>query len=357
MNKRIRVVVVEDSAVQRELQVHLLNSDPELEVVGAVADGRAAVELVQRCRPDVVSMDFHLPGLDGAEATRILMEKAPLPIVIVTGSSAPGEVAHTFRALEAGALAIVEKPSAPGSEAARKFVETIKLMSEIKVVRRWPQGGRRDNQTKPVELRSTNALVAIGASTGGPLALQSLLTGLPRDFGAPIVIVQHISPGFTGGLAEWLTDTSQFPVRVAVQGERLDPGQAYLAPEGSHMTVRADGQGQCRVELIGQAVENGHRPAVDTLFRSVAAVVGPQAIGVLLTGMGCDGAAELRVLRDLGAITIAQTPETAAVAGMPGEAIRRGAALHVLPPEQIGGLLTALVRRRPEEEQGSSKHE
>lgn len=346
MSKRIRVLVIDDSTVQRELQVHLLNSDPLLEVVGTASDGREAVELVQRCRPDVVSMDFHMPGLDGAEVTRLLMENVPLPIVIVTGSSAPGEVAHTFQALEAGALTVVEKPSAPGSEAAQKYVETIKMMSEVKVVRRWPQSSKRglDSVQMPA-WRSTNVLVAIGASTGGPLALQSVLSGLPRDFAAPIAIVQHISPGFTAGLAEWLTDTCHFPVRVGMQGERLDPGQAYLAPEGWHMTVCADGQGQCRIELNAQPVENGHRPAVGALFRSVAAVVGQRAIGVLLTGMGCDGATELRGLRELGATTIVQTPESAAVAGMPGEAIRLGAALHVLPPEQIGGFLAALVHR------------
>ncbi|RTL50582.1 MAG: chemotaxis-specific protein-glutamate methyltransferase CheB [Rhodocyclaceae bacterium] len=347
--KRIRVLVVEDSPVQRELQVHLINADPDLEVVGTATDGREAVEQVRLCRPDVVTMDFHMPHMDGAEATRIIMETQPLPIVVVSGSSARGEVAHTFRALDAGALVIIEKPAAPGSEAARKMVETIKLMAEVRVVRRWPQAGRAAlPQSASPQQRPESAvgLVAIGASTGGPLALQTILAALPRDVLAPIAIVQHISPGFTEGFAEWLTDASDFPVRVAAQGERLEPGQGYVAPEERHMTVKADGRGGYRIELVGDELENGHRPSVSRFFRSVAEAAGPKAVGVILTGMGKDGAAELRTLREQGAVTIAQDRESSVVPGMPGEAIRLEAAAHILPPEQIGGFLAALVKRR-----------
>lgn len=345
--KRIRVLVVEDSAVQRELLVYLLNSDPQLEVVGTARDGREAVEQVRRCRPDVVTMDFHMPHMDGAEATRIIMATQPLPIVVISGSSVPGTVADTFRALDAGALAILEKPAVLGSEAARKMVETVKLMAEVKVVRRWsqatktapPQGGLAEPRAEhPV------SLVAIGASTGGPLVLQAILAVLPQDLPVPVAIVQHISPGFTEGFAEWLSDASNFPVRVAVQGERLAAGQAYVAPEGRHMTVKADG-GACRVELTGEGLENGHRPSVSRFFRSVAETVGSKAVGVILTGMGKDGAAELRALRELGAVTIAQDRDSSVVPGMPGEAMRLDAAVHILPPEQIGRLLAALVRR------------
>ncbi|MBI2309270.1 MAG: chemotaxis-specific protein-glutamate methyltransferase CheB [Rhodocyclales bacterium] len=348
--ERIRVLVVEDSPAQRELQVHLLNGDPQLEVVGTAADGREALVQAKRCRPDVVSMDFHMPHIDGAQATRILMETQPLPIVIVTGSSARGEVAETFRAIEAGALAIVEKPAAVGSEAARRFVEMIRLMAEVKVVRRWSELRRTAagevRPARPAAARDAVALVAIGASTGGPQALLALLEALPAAFPVPIAIVQHISPGFTAGFAEWLADTSKFPVRVAGQGERLDPGQAYLAPDELHMTVQATPQGCCRVELSAGAPENGHRPSVAPLFRSVAAALGARAIGVLLTGMGKDGAAALLSLRNTGAETIVQTPDSAVVPGMPEEAIRLGAAAHLLPPERIGSLLAALVKGR-----------
>lgn len=347
--KRIRVLVVEDSPVLQELLVYLISSDPEMEVVGTAKNGLEAVEQVRQHRPDVVTMDFHMPQMDGAEATRIIMETQPLPIVIISGSSVRGEVADTFRALDAGALMILEKPSGPGSEAARKLVETVKLMAEVKVVRRWPSSqGNGAASTRSPGGRSDSAveLVAIGASTGGPLVLQTILAALPRNFSVPVVIVQHISPGFTEGFAEWLSEASGFPVHVAGQCERLNPGQAYVAPEGRHLTIKVDGQGGYRVALSPDELENGHRPSVSCCFRSVAAVVGSRAIGVLLTGMGKDGAVELRTMREAGAVTIAQDRESSVVPGMPGEAIRLEAAMHVLPPEEIGGLLGALVKRR-----------
>lgn len=347
--KRIRILVAEDSPVQCELQVHLFSSDPELEVVGIARDGQEAVERVRLCRPDVVTMDFHMPVMNGAEATRLIMETHPVPIVVVSGSSVPGEVAETFRTLDAGALVIVEKPADLGGEAARKLLETVKLMAEVKVVRRWPEA-RKSAPAAAAHFQPKAAfpvaLVAMGASTGGPPVLQTILSALARDFPAPVAIVQHISPGFTEGFAEWLTEASGFPTRVATQGERLDRGRAYVAPEGRHMTVRADGRGGCRIELNAGPLENGHRPAVAPFFRSVAAAVGDKAVGVLLTGMGKDGAAELRALRERGAVTIAQDRESSVVPGMPGEAVRLDAATHVLPPAQIGELLAVLARRR-----------
>lgn len=353
--KRIRVLVVEDSAVQRELQVHLLNSDPQLEVVGTARDGREAIEQVRRCQPDVVTMDFHMPHLDGAAATRIIMESLPVPIVVISGSSAQHEVAETFRALDAGALVIIEKPYLPDSEAARKMVETVKLMAEVKVVRRWSAaltGRAAPARTEP-DPTSPVSLVAIGASTGGPLVLQTILASLPRDFPAPVLIVQHISPGFTEGFTEWLAAASGFPVQMATQDARLEPGRAYVAPDGLHMAVKDDGRGGHRIVLTRGEPENGHRPSVSHLFHSVAGAVGDKAVGVLLTGMGKDGAAELGILRQKGAVTIAQSRESSVVAGMPGEAIRLDAATHVLAPAEIGGLLALLVKRR----NGNSTHE
>lgn len=346
--RRTRVLVVEDSAVQRELQVHLLNSDPQLEVVGTARDGREAIEQVRRCMPDVVTMDFHMPHLDGAEATRIIMESQPVPIVVISGSSARHDMAGTFRALDAGALVIIEKPYLADSEAARKMVETVKLMAEIKVVRRWPaaQMAKAPPARAVPSPTSTMSLVAIGASTGGPLVLQTLLASLPRDFPVPVLIVQHISPGFTEGFAEWLSTASGFPVCMATQGAHLAPGRAYVAPDGLHMEVKADGRGGYGIALIGDALENGHRPSVSRLFSSVAEVVGDKAVGVILTGMGKDGAAELGLLRRKGGITIAQSRESSVVAGMPGEAIRLDAAAHILAPAEIGGLLMVLVKRR-----------
>lgn len=353
--KRIRVLVVEDSAVQRELQVHLLSSDPDLEVVGTAGDGREAIEQVRRCLPDVVTMDFHMPHLDGAEATRIIMENQPVPIVVISGSSARHEVAGPFRALDAGALVIIEKPYLPDSEAARKMIETVKLMAEVKVVRRWSaaQTGKTAPARSEPDPTAPVSLVAIGASTGGPPVLQTILANLPRDFPVPVLIVQHISPGFTEGFTEWLAAASGFPVRMATQDIRLEAGRAYVAPDGMHMAVKDDGHGGYRIVLTGDEPENGHRPSVSRLFNSVVGAVGNKAVGVLLTGMGRDGAAELGILRQRGAITIAQSRESSVVAGMPGEAIRLGAATHILAPAEIGGLLAVLVKRR----NGNSIHE
>lgn len=348
----IEVLVVEDSAVVREFLIYLLESDPDLHVVGTAQDGAAAVAAVECMEPQVITMDINMPKMDGFEATRRIMETHPRPIVIVSGSWDTREVATAFRALEAGALAVLPRPVGPGhpdhETTAQEFVQTVRLMSEVKVVRRWARV-RREEAVPPapptVEIRRTQEdirLVAMGASTGGPLVLQTILSGLPKDFCVPVLIVQHIASGFVQGLVEWLTQTSGLPVHVAIHGERLLPGRAYVAPDGLHLGV--DGNGG--IALSTGEPENGPRPAVSHLFRSVSRIYGAQAIGVLLTGMGKDGAEELKKMKEQGASTIAQDQESSVVHGMPGEAIRLEAATYVLPPESIGPVLASLVNRR-----------
>ena len=348
----IRVLIVEDSPVVREFLVHLLGSDPEIDVIGTAANGAHAVEAAQRLHPDVITMDIHMPQMNGFDATRCIMETAPTRIVIVSGSSSTKEIATTFHALEAGALAVVRRPAGighPDHEAtAGELLQTVKLMSEVVVVRRWPPARRvtpvferaREPELKPavVEIR----LVAVGASTGGPPALQNILAGLPKNLGVPILVVQHIAPGFTEGLAEWLAASTGFPVRVAADGERPAPGQVFIAPEGFQPGIRRDGS----VVLARGEPENGHCPSISYLFRSVAEAFGPSAVGVLLTGMGRDGAAELKLMKERGAITIAQDRDSSIVHGMPGEAIRLGAATHVLPLDQIAAALRKLTGKQ-----------
>ena len=345
-NGPVRVLVVDDSPVARELLAYLLNGDPQLQVIGVAPDGEQAVEAAARLRPDVITMDIHLPKMDGFAATRKIMETCPTRIVMVTASSIPHEVAESFRALESGALTVLAKPLGIGHPshvaAAQDLIRTVKLMAEVQVVRRWARPQAAAAVPPPRAYPGAAAaikVVAIGASTGGPLVLQAILSRLMPDFAVPILIVQHISPGFTDGFTEWLSRSSAFQVKVAGQGEYAIPGIAYVAPDGSHMTILANG---C-ISLTSQAPEYGLRPSVSTLFRSVAAAFGEHAVGVLLTGMGRDGAQELQLMRQAGAVTIAQDKESSVVFGMPGEAVKLNAAKYVLEPEGIAMALNRLI--------------
>jgi two-component system chemotaxis response regulator CheB len=348
--RKINVLVAEDSRVTRMLLVHLLESDPQIRVIGAVGNGQAALDFVNENKPDVVLMDIHMPRLDGFEATRRIMETRAVPIIICSATSNTKDILITFRAMEAGAIACIAKPTGPEhgdfEVTAAHLLETVKLMSEVKVVRRVARSRPAPSPAaRPAEWQRASAeikLVGIGASTGGPPVLQTVLAGVPKDF-PPILIVQHIAHGFLPGMAEWLRQTTGLQIHVASYGTFPLPGHVYLAPDDFHMGIGASG----RILLTQEEPEDGLRPAVSYLFRSLAEVCGPNALGVLLTGMGKDGAAELKLMRDKGAITIAQDRESSVVYGMPGAAIALGGATHVLPPDRISGALLTLVNRNP----------
>jgi two-component system chemotaxis response regulator CheB len=354
--RRIRVLIVEDSLVERTLLVSVLSADPEVEVLGAVQSGSAALAFLEQQKPDVITMDITMPGMDGYEATRKIMETTPVPIIMVGENWNPEEVDATFRAMEAGAVAELAKPAGVGSpgyeETAQRFIQTVKAMAEVKVVRRWSRNRRFFNapESRTSEARDVRRqrdsdevqLVAIGSSTGGPAVLQTILANLHKDFSAPVVIAQHIAPGFLEGLVKWLGQTTGRNVRIAAQRERLLAGHTYLAPDGFHMGIEPPGI----IVLSKDAPEHSMRPAVSYLFRSVANAFGKKAVGVLLTGMGRDGAEELKQLRDGGSLTIAQDKETSVVFGMPGEAVRLGGAVYILPPEKIATTLNEVVECR-----------
>jgi len=347
----IKVLVVEDSPVVRELLSHILSSDPGMEVVGTACNGEEALEAVERFKPDIITMDVQMPKMNGFDAARRIMETTPTPIVVVSGSLEPQEVSTTFRALESGALAVVRKPPGMGhpdhAESSSELIRTVKAMSEVKVVRRWARATRvpvaaaapsvieAEVKPSPVAIK----LIAIGASTGGPLALQAILAELPADFSAPIAVVQHIAPGFIRGFVEWLDRSTKLSVGIATHGEKLLPGRVYLAPDGSQMLVGNPG----RILLTSDEPENGLRPSVSSLFRSVAHAYGQRAIGILLTGMGKDGAEELALMKQMGSITIAQDEESSVVYGMPKEATRMGGASYVFAPSRIAAVLMTLV--------------
>lgn len=351
MQEKIKVLVVEDSPVIRLLLVHILNADPRIEVVGTAADGQAAVDFVGRLKPDVILMDINMPGMDGFEATRSIMETRPVPIVVCSASMKGGEVENTFRAVEAGALAFVDKPPGPGHPDFDKMVkeiqQSVKLMSEVRVIRRMPRMRRADATQHGIMLADMRGaggpirMVVIGASTGGPPVLQTIFSGLSEKFPAPILVVQHIATGFLDGLIAWLHKTSKLPVQLGRHGEHPMPGTVYFAPDGMQMGLTSSG----RICLTKAECADDLCPSASHLFKSAAEVCGPKSVvGVLLSGMGDDGADALKMLKDHGAVTIAQDKESSVVFGMPGEAIRIGAVTHVLPPEEIAATLNALAK-------------
>jgi two-component system chemotaxis response regulator CheB len=349
--RKIRVLIVDDSSAVRMLLGHILDADARIQVIGKVQNGREALEFLARETPDVILMDILMPEMDGFETTRRIMETRPVPIIICSSSTDSREAATMFRLMEAGAVACVEKPL--GNEhkdfeaMVGNLLQTVKLMSEVKVVRRWP---RRENATlgapaplRPlVHSRAAVQVIGIGASTGGPPVLQTILAGLPKNFPVPVLIVQHIAAGFLPGLVEWLSQTTGMQIHVAAYGMQPLPGHAYIAPDDFHMTVGAG----LRLVLSKEQPDSGLRPSVAALFRSLAEVCGRHAAGVLLTGMGKDGAEELKLMKKRGACTIAQDRETSVVHGMPGTAIALDAATMVLPADKIASALIAMVHQR-----------
>ncbi len=343
----IRVLIVDDSPVASQMLSYILSSDPSINVLGIATNGKDAIRMVARKKPDIVTMDINMPVMDGFEATRKIMETTPVPIVIVSSAYDPKEVITSFRAIVAGALAIMEKPMGLGhpryETQSRKLINTVKAMSDVKVVtrrRRLEPAVSAKPEIAPAfqEIK----VIAIGASTGGPPVIQTILSGLPKDIPVPVMIVQHISQGFTSGFASWLSEVTGFQVRMPDNGENSQPGKVYIAPDNVHMVVDSAGH----ILLNNDPPDNGSRPSVSHLFRSVAKVYRDKAAGVLLTGMGRDGAHELKMMRDAGAVTFAQDQASSVVFGMPGEAVNIGAAKYVLPPEAISGSLVQLMRKR-----------
>jgi len=299
-----------------------------------------AVEQAASLAPDVIVMDVNMPRMNGYEATRQILAERPIPIVMASASLPVREMETTFAALEAGALAVVSKPAGPGDPAhdamARRLVTTVKLMSEVTVVRRWPRRDRLQRLPPPAHSRQRKIdVVAIAASTGGPTVITEILVPLAAQLTPAICIVQHMSPGFMPGFVEWLSRRTGLPVKLAEAGEPLLPGHVYLAPDGSQMGIAVGG----KIELHPGLPANGFCPSGSYLLASVAQRYGKAAIGIVLTGMGSDGSEGLLKLRQAGGVTIAQEAGSCAVFGMPKTAIALGAAEHVLPPAAIAALI------------------
>jgi two-component system chemotaxis response regulator CheB len=353
-SRRLRVLVVDDSPMQGKLLAALLAQDPEIDVVGLAVNGVEALAAISRLKPDVVTLDEQMPVMDGLETARQVMRDWPTPIVMVTSAGGPRGQALAQVAFEAGVLAVQDKRALGAAEprALAELHRLVKSMAAIRLVRhrlparpepdlRGPDDGpgRGQSRQRPsATRRATPEVVAVGASTGGPQAIRDIVSRLPASFPLPILVVQHTTPGYASNLVDWLAAASVLPVRLAEAGQQLDQPGVYVAPTDQHLVI--DGR---RLGLDDGAPCSLHRPSATVLFRSVARSYGAAAVGVLLTGMGDDGAVGLRELRLAGATTIAQDQASAVVFGMPAEAIRLGAADHVLPPDRIAWLLTELL--------------
>lgn len=341
----IRVVVADDSLVSREMITQILSSDTGIEVVGQAKDGLEAVEMVERLRPDLVTMDIHMPRLDGLKATERIMAYTPTPILVVSSSVYGEGMGRAFDALRLGALEVIKKPEvrdwAELERIGREVISKAKILAKVRVITHI--SGRRTHEQQVcsvprVEERVTPEIVVIGSSTGGPSALLEVLGGLPADFCVPMVIVQHIARGFVPGLVEWLDAGCALRVVEAATSTRLTPGVAYVAPSGHDIGV---GQGELRLREPGAG--QLYVPSVDALFESAAVAYGRRAVGVIMTGMGADGASGLKSIRRAGGTTIAQDESTCTVFGMPKAAIESGAVDRVVPLGDIGGVLERLL--------------
>jgi two-component system chemotaxis response regulator CheB len=347
--RTIRVLIVEDSAVVREHLRRIISADPRFEVAGMAATGEEALVLVERVAPDVISMDIQLPGIQGFEVTRRIMSRRPTPIVVVSGIGSE-EVGLTMQALKSGALAVVEKPVATTHQdyeaMASRLCTQLAIMSDVRVVRQRslaPPVASVDSRAADPPRGGSYRVLGVATSTGGPSALIQLFSGLGKDFPLPVAVVQHMTPSFMDGFAAWLAKVTPLPVQIVRGRQQLMRGQVYLAPCDQHLVINGDW-----ASLDDSPPVGSHRPSADMLFSSMARSLGSAGLGVLLTGMGEDGAAGLRKMRLTGAFTIAEDESTAVVYGMPAAGVRLGAVCESLPLADIAPRILEIVNQRPE---------
>lgn len=352
----IRILIVEDSLVVSLLLKAIIEAETDMSVIGQAVNGEDAVQKAISLKPDLITMDIRMPAMDGFEATRQIMAVHPTPIVVISSNVDDDELRITFRAIEEGALAVIEKPQGihhPDFDTIRgNLVDTIRAMSEVKLVRRHlhrtPLIQTNTHQwTVPKEGVSMR-LVALGCSTGGPQALHTILSSLPEAYPFPILVTQHISQGFVGGLVSWLDRASLIRVKLAEHREKLQRGTVYLAPDNYHLTVRSHCHKDLSVQLDDSEPVNGFRPSATPMFRSLAETACKMAVGGILTGMGNDGAMGLLAMRRAGCQTFVQNKESSIIFGMPAQALALSAADTQLPLEQIATHLLTLTLNQPE---------
>ncbi len=349
---KIRVLIAEDSVLIQKVLKNMIENDDRFELVGVAANGKQAVELTQKLKPDVISMDVNMPELDGVGATKQIMDIQPTPIVIVSSYYNSSEIELAIRVLDAGAVTIMEKPNGPGHPkydyTLRTYLNRLKSMSEIKVVRRK----NKDSENKEVLVKTEKntkytysgnfrfSILVVGASAGGPESARQLFEKLASDFPLPIVFVQHIDSHFADGFAVWLNSYSNIPVVIAYDNQVPEAGKIYMPPGGKHIIIDDNNH----LKLVNETVQNVAVPSVNKLFESAAKVYGSKTIAVILSGMGRDGAEMMKKLRNEGAYTYAQDEKTCLVYGMPKEAYNLGAVIKMLSPAEISADISALIR-------------
>jgi two-component system chemotaxis response regulator CheB len=346
--RKIRVLVVDDSAFMRKALCRMLDSDPMIQVVDTAMDGQDGYEKVVALKPDVVTLDVKMPGMDGLTALKKIMDDCPVPVLMLSSLTTEGG-GVTLRALDLGALDFIDKSSAHSAmdilSIAGDLISKIKTIAGIDVeriiksrARYVPPADRPAAQERKIVKRSPIEVVVIGASTGGPPALQQILTEMPKETPAGILVVQHMPKGFTASLADRLDGLCKIAVSEAVDGDRVEPGRCLVAPAGLHMTL-ARGKDTMIVRVSEEPDGLLHRPSVDVLMESVAKRCGSRALGVLLTGMGSDGAAGMKAMRDAKGRTIGQDEKTCVVYGMPRVAFEMGGVETQLPLDKVASAI------------------
>lgn len=343
MTNPLRVLLIDDTKTSRQLLTHIINHSGDMIVVGEADDGEKAISLTQQLEPDVLLMDIMMPRMNGLEATRHIMQQTPVPIVLISASFESQETEIAFQAMSVGALTVLKKPQGLNPADVNHIRNTVRAMADVKVIHHYDRqsNGKIEYPTsEPYQKpQARPEIVAIASSTGGPAALNEILQNIPANFPVPIVIVQHISADFVVSLAEWLHIATELSIETAQSGVYPKAGHIYLAPGDKHLSLAVNG-------CFKTSQESGvwrYMPSCDVFLHSVAQIYGNRAIGVVLTGMGDDGADGLRALYEAGSTTIAQDQATSVVYGMPREAMLRGSAQHILPLDDIAGLLKKLT--------------
>jgi len=344
IHKKVKVLVVDDSLVMQRLYRKLIDMDGRFEYVGSAANGKEAIEFISKFKPDIVSMDINMPLMNGVDATRSIMQQFPVPIVIVSSLYNPAEQDLAMKVLEAGAVSIMMKPHGPGhpkfESSTRSYLNRLYSMSEVKVVRRNANGaksiqvsksGNNQKSTYSSAKKNKPEIIVIGASAGGPEGVKTILANINPEINVPVLIVQHIDSGFAEGYVNWLNTYSNIPVKIVDHETEIQNDIAYLPTGDKHLVLK----NRTTVKASDTPPVKGHRPAVAELFSSTASIFKEKVLAVILSGMGADGAAELKLLKDLGAFTIAQSEKSCLVFGMPGVAIQLGGASRILDPLEI----------------------